>query len=98
LPHIILPAISAAAAREIDALVIPVGVTWEKVTQTNPEFALYDRDKSHPSAEGTCLAACVFYAKLFEHSPVGLPSEGISAADAAALQQAAWAVCSNIRS
>jgi hypothetical protein len=86
------------AAREIDAMVIPVGVAWQKVMRINPDLMLYDRDKSHPSLAGTYLAACVFYAKLFGRSPAGMPTEGVSAIEAAALQRAAWQTCSGIKS
>ena len=82
------------AARDINALVVPVGVAWQKAMQMQRELVLYDRDKSHPSMAGTYLAACVFYGKLFGKTPVGLPSEGISATDAATIQEAAWKVCS----
>ena len=30
---------------------------------------LYKKDGSHPSAKGAYLAACVFYATIFEKSP-----------------------------
>ena len=86
------------AAREIHALVVPVGVAWQKATQIDKRVALHDRDKSHPSVAGTYLAACVFYAKLLGRTPVGLPAEGISVTDAAALQRAAWETCSWIKS
>lgn len=53
-----------------DAHVSPVGVAWKQVRDTQPQINLYDPDGSHPSAEGTYLAACVFYCTLFQESCV----------------------------
>ena len=54
-----------------DAYVSPVGVAWKTVRDTHPEINLYNPDESHPSVEGTYLAACVFYCTLFQQSCVG---------------------------
>ncbi|HQW41766.1 MAG: hypothetical protein IPO87_13210 [Flavobacteriales bacterium] len=54
-----------------DAHVSPVGVAWKTVRDTYPAINLYDPDGSHPSVEGTYLAACVFYCTLFQQSCVG---------------------------
>lgn len=43
-------------------------------SRDHAEINLYDGDGHHASREGTYLAACVFYAKLFGRTPVGLPS------------------------
>ncbi len=53
-----------------DAYVSPVGVAWKNVRDTHPEINLYVSDGSHPSVEGTYLAACVFYCTLFQESCV----------------------------
>ena len=53
-----------------DAYVSPVGVAWKQVRDTQPQINLYDPDGSHPSVEGTYLAACVFYCTLFQESCV----------------------------
>ncbi len=64
-----------------DAHVSPVGIAWKNVRDTQPQINLYDADGSHPSVEGTYLAACVFYCTLFQESCVdatftsGLPAE-----------------------
>ena len=58
-------------AGEIGAMVAPVGVAWQQALEEHPELELWQRDGSHPSPEGTYLAACVFYATLFGESPVG---------------------------
>ncbi len=51
-----------------DAYVSPVGVAWKVVRDTHPLINLYQSDGSHPSVEGTYLAACVFYCTLFQES------------------------------
>lgn len=51
--------------------VAPVGATWKMVRDSNPDIELYNPDESHPSVEGTYLAACVFYASIWHKSPVG---------------------------
>ena len=65
----------------------------------DPKLVLHQPDKSHPSPKGSYLAACVFYATLFDKSPVGLPAElrrgnrvlvQIAPDEAAALQKIAW--------
>jgi hypothetical protein len=53
------------------ASVCPVGIAWKYVRDTYPTINLYSGDGSHPSMEGTYLAACTFYASLYRKSPVG---------------------------
>lgn len=60
-----------ALAEENDAYVAPVGVAWKQVRDTQPLINLYNPDGSHPSVEGTYLAACVFYCTLFQQSCTG---------------------------
>jgi hypothetical protein len=69
----------------------PVGDAWEQVLASHPSIPLFAADGSHPTAHGTYLAACVFYALLTGNSPVGLSHRpaSVSAADAAALQKVA---------
>ncbi|MBD2519384.1 SGNH/GDSL hydrolase family protein [Nostoc sp. FACHB-973] len=59
-------------AKELKAKVAPVGIAWQKVQEANPKLNLYSSDQSHPSPIGSYVAACVFYATLYENSPVGL--------------------------
>ncbi len=54
-----------------NACVAPVGVAWKYVRDNYPTINLYSGDGSHPSVEGTYLAACTFYASVFRKSPVG---------------------------
>lgn len=56
--------------------VAPVGYTWFHVHQDHPDIDLWQSDGSHPTAAGTYLAACVFYASIFRQSPVGLSFHG----------------------
>lgn len=53
-------------AEILDAGIAPVGEAWRYMTTNNPEVELYSSDGSHPSVAGTYLAACVFYACIFQ--------------------------------
>ena len=88
-----------AIAAELSCDVAPVGVAWEAFLREHGHPALYDRDGSHPSLAGSCLAACVFFTVLFGESPVGLPGPGaeLPAADVRAIQQAAWTAARRAR-
>jgi hypothetical protein len=59
-------------AGKIGATVAPVGIAWQNALRSNPALKLHKKDKSHPDLPGSYLAACVFYATLFQTSPVGL--------------------------
>lgn len=75
------------------SMVSPVGRAWAYVRANHPAINLYNPDESHPSVEGTYLAACTFYAALFRQSPVGSTfSGGLNATTAGILQQAAATV------
>lgn len=52
--------------------IAPVGVAWNRVLVDHPEIPLYMSDGSHPTIQGSYLAACVFYVTVFGESPVGL--------------------------
>lgn len=58
-------------AVELEATIIPVGPVWQKVRQALPDLDLYLDDKLHPSAAGSYVAACVFYAHLLGENLVG---------------------------
>jgi len=76
-----------------DACVSPVGAAWKQVRDAYPLINLYQSDGSHPSAEGTYLAACVFYATLFREPCESSPyAGGIQPATAALLREVADAV------
>jgi hypothetical protein len=77
-------------ARQLGVPVAPVGYAWEAVRARAPGLALWQDDGSHPSATGTYLAACVFYAAIIRESPVGLKWRGaLAEADASLLQSVA---------
>jgi len=63
-------------SEELDVPVAPVGFTWYMVRQDHPDIDLWQDDGSHPSRAGTYLAACVFYASIFQESPEGLSFHG----------------------
>lgn len=60
-------------ADELGASVAPVGMAWQRALQEDPALVLHHGDRSHPGPTGTYLAAIVFYATLYDASPVGLP-------------------------
>ena len=82
---------------ELGAPVAPVGFTWFVVRRDHPEIAMWQDDGSHPTASGTYLAACVFYASIFRQSPEGLAFlDGLPSRDANVLQaEAASSVLQN---
>jgi len=60
------------AGNEIDALVIPVGLAFEAAYRLKPNMQLHKSfDGSHPSIEGTYLAAATVFASIYGVSPVG---------------------------
>jgi len=59
-------------AQALNSPVAPVGVAWQAVRNLYPQINLWQDDGSHPTEEGTYLAACVFYADIFQQSPKGL--------------------------
>lgn len=61
------------AGSEAKALVAPAGIAWQNAIKADPKLALHAADGSHPTALGTYLTACVFYATLLRRDPTGLP-------------------------
>jgi hypothetical protein len=81
----------AEMAKDNRGLLVPVGSVWEKARAEKPAIELY-ADETHPSLAGTYLAACIFYAVIFEQSPVGASHpRGIDDATATILQKIAEA-------
>jgi len=85
---------------EIGAVVVPVGIAWEKLLSKKPAVTLHDADQSHPSIAGSYLAACVFFATFFDQSPEGIKSElkQVSAAEIKLLQKTAWSTVKSFNS
>ncbi len=59
-------------ALELHVPVAPVGSAWFYAVKGYPNLSLWQEDGSHPSEQGTYLAACVFYTVIFHESPEGL--------------------------
>jgi len=77
-------------AQALNSPVAPVGVAWQAVRDQYPQINLWQADGSHPSEEGTYLAACVFYADIFQQSPEGLSYQAkLPTSTAQALQKVA---------
>jgi hypothetical protein len=69
----------------------PVGMAWKESINQNPNLELYSPDQSHPSLEGSYLAACTFYSSLFKKLSIGssyIPN-GIDTSTASFLQNIA---------
>jgi hypothetical protein len=77
---------------ELGAVVVPVGVAWQRFLAAHSSPNLYDKDGSHPSLAGSYLAASVFFSVLYKESPVGIDSElmGLSYSEVTLLQSEAW--------
>ena len=81
---------------ELNAQVVPVGLSFAQVTGERPDIALTTDDDRHPTLAGTYLAACTFFAALYDRSPQGLDYDaGLDADTAAYLQKAAWQTVQN---
>jgi len=65
-------------AEELGAIIAPVGPAWAEVAARGAEVSLYYKDGSHPSPNGSYLAACVFFATLYGESPEGLPARPLT--------------------
>lgn len=57
------------AAKLINAAVSPVGENFKKVYPECKDIELYDKDCSHPSYKGSCLAALTHYYTVFREFP-----------------------------
>jgi hypothetical protein len=61
-----------AAADSIGGLFAPGGEGWLEAWQRDASLALYSPDGLHPSAMGTYVAALTIFARLYDHSPIGV--------------------------
>jgi hypothetical protein len=89
------PAISKAyldLSKELNAQIAPVGNAWEAALKADKKLVLHEKDKKHPNATGTYLAACVFYVTIYGKSPDGLPGTigKLTDDEARPLQIVAW--------
>jgi hypothetical protein len=63
-----------SVARELGAILAPVGRVWARVRQESPGLDLYGADGSHPSAIGSYVLASTLVAILFPEGEHELPS------------------------
>ncbi len=76
-----------------NAVMSPVGEAFRRSITLNPSLELYQLDESHPSLEGSYLAACVFYEVLFQKSVLtNTFISSVNSSTATFLQQVAHAV------
>lgn len=59
-----------AVGNALEAKVAPVGIAFSTARQQRPDIQLLIED-GHPTAQGTYLAACVFFGVIYGQSPVG---------------------------
>lgn len=52
--------------KQLNAWCAPVGMAWKRVRTENRHIVLYDSDHSHPSPQGSYLAANVFCSVFFQ--------------------------------
>ncbi len=64
-------------ADKIGADISPVGLCFREITFSHDDTELYTKDKSHPSALGTALAAIVHYATVFGELPSSINALGL---------------------
>ena len=89
------PAISKAyldLSKVMKTEIAPVGNAWEAALKADKKLVLHEKDKKHPNATGTYLAACVFYSTIYGKSPEGLPGSigKLTEDQARSLQTIAW--------
>ena len=84
----------AEIAEEHNALVAPVGTAFLLCSHSSYGIKLLMGDYSHPTAEGSYLAACVIYNTVFSRSSMGIPYTGtLDVITAFKLQKLAETVC-----
>jgi len=57
---------------ELELAIAPVGIAWWNARRSTAQMNLWVDDGSHPTKEGTYLAACVLYAVIIGQSPEGI--------------------------
>lgn len=86
-------------AKKTSAEVSPVGIAYEKAKLAIPGWNPYSDPGGHPTPAGTYLAACTFFAVIYDRDPSGLPNSvtttkgvniTIPPAEAATLQKCAF--------
>jgi hypothetical protein len=59
-------------AKDINALLAPVGPAWQMALAKDSTLALFHQDQSHPSPLGSYIGACIFYSIFCGKNPEGL--------------------------
>lgn len=62
------------AAEDVDGMFIPAASAWLEAWERDPSLQLYS-DDVHPSIDGSYLTALVVFGRLYDRSPVGLPTD-----------------------
>jgi prepilin-type N-terminal cleavage/methylation domain-containing protein len=92
--------------RDAKAEVAAAGIAKEIVEGQVPGFGFYADAGGHPTPAGTYVAACAFFAAVFDKSPEGLPASvttasgavvGVPAAQAPVVQRAAAEAQSRVK-
>lgn len=80
-------------ANDFSSWVSPVGATWSYVLENNSNIVLHSSDNSHPTIQGSFLAACSFFTMMTDRKVQTdyLPS-GMTAQESALLQTASNSV------
>jgi hypothetical protein len=55
-----------------NSYIAPVGEAWRAALNADPNLVLHSSDNSHPSYDGSYLAACIFYSVFWNKSSVGI--------------------------
>ncbi len=76
------------AAALYGAQASPVGTNFLYITKQHPEINLYDEDGSHPSYQGSCLAALTHYHTVFGDFPKHTDTLTLSDAELSAFRAA----------
>jgi hypothetical protein len=74
----------ADLAAKAPGLLARVGDAWERAMAQDPSLSLHQSDGSHPTEQGTYLAACVFFGTLTGRSPLEITAKPASTTDAQA--------------
>ncbi len=77
-------------ANDFSSWVSPVGAAWSYSIANNPDIVLHSSDNSHPSIQGSYLAACCFYIMMTGNNVhTEYVSSGMSVEEANYLQNVA---------
>lgn len=88
----------AAAARDVNAVLLPAGDAWRAAWATDSGLQLYGPDGFHPSPIGTYLAALVAYEQIFTAPPPAAPVPAAAQPIAEILRRAAHATVAALTS